>query len=112
GATYFGTNQPPGSGAPACTTNLGTARGYKVNLITGSTQSQIFDGGGLLPTATKAVVTVNVNGVDQNMPVIIGGGDPGGGGPDSRAGGGVRRLPIPLAPPRKRTYWFLEKQDK
>ena len=65
GNTYFGTNQPTVPSANSCTNNLGIARGYRINFVTGVFTNAEFDGGGLPPSPVSGLVnvTVIVNGV-------------------------------------------------
>ena len=113
GNTYFGTNQPPQPGGLVCA-NLGTARGYQVNYATGTTGVTVFDGGGLPPSPTAGVVTVQVGGKDVDLPFVIGAGDPANKtciGPDCKSSIGAIRPSIPLSPARRRIYWYLDKHD-
>ncbi len=113
GYTYFGTNQPPQPGGLVCT-NLGTARGYQVNYATGATATTVFDGGGLPPSPTAGVVTVQVAGKNIDLPFVIGAGDPvlkTCVGPDCKSSIGAIKPDIPLSPARRRIYWYLEKHD-
>jgi len=110
GFTYFGTSTPPVPNALACN-NLGTARGYQVNFLTGSTQNTIFDGGGLPPSPVVGLVEVNVNGSPRAVPFCLGCGIPGQTGPDSKSPLGGGKPPIPVKPIRKRVYWYIDKHD-
>jgi type IV pilus assembly protein PilY1 len=104
GVTYFGTNQP--KPPQACSANLGTARGYGVNFVSGKKVLGEFDGGGLLPSPVFGIVTVKVNGKDQQLPFLIGG--VGGTGVDSRSGLGAQKPPITIKVKKQRTYWNRE----
>lgn len=112
GYTYFGTNQPPTPNSSACT-NLGIARGYQVNFLTGATANVVFDGGGLPPSPVAGLVNVNIGGSPRAVPFCLGCGNPGPspGGPDSTSPLGGGKPPIPVPPIRKRVYWYIEKHD-
>lgn len=109
GSTYFGTNQPTSS--TSCSGNLGIARGYKLNPLTGTKTSVIFAGGGLPPSPVAGVVSVTVTGetTPSLVPFIIGGGgDPACVGADcsSALGGSKPTINVPTS--RTRTYWYQE----
>jgi type IV pilus assembly protein PilY1 len=111
--TYFGTNQPPTPSALVCN-DLGTARGYQINYLTAAVSSEVFDGGGLPPSPTAGVVTVQIGGKDVNMPFVIGAGDPANKtciGPDCTSSIGAIKPVIPVSPTRRRIYWYLDKHD-
>jgi type IV pilus assembly protein PilY1 len=114
GFTYFGSNQPPTPSGTACN-NLGTARGYQVNFLTGAATSVTFDGGGLPPSPVAGLVNVTPpgGGGPITVPFCLGCGNPSPSctGPDctSSLGGGIP--PITVSPVRKRVYWFLDKHD-
>jgi type IV pilus assembly protein PilY1 len=124
GFTYFGTNQP--NTAPAstatCTPNLGNARAYKVNFLSGSGGFTDLLGGGLPPSPVAGLVTVKVNGNDTVLPFLLGGG---GGAISGTVGGGTLtpcagsladcksslgggKPPIPIPVKKKRTYWYRQ----
>lgn len=116
GYTYFGTNQPSVPSATSCTSSLGTARGYAVQFNTGTASATVFTGGGLPPSPIAGLVNVNVNGTNQLVPFLIGGGSGGGasGGSGGCAGAdcnsqfGAQKPPINPGTSRKRTYWYQE----
>ena len=110
GFTYIGTSTPPTPTSLACN-NLGTARGYQINFLTGANASVTFTTGGLPPSPVAGLVNVPVDGVDRLVPFCLGCGNPEGGGPDSTSSIGGGRPPIPVPPVRKRLYWYLEKHD-
>jgi type IV pilus assembly protein PilY1 len=113
GYTYFGTNSPPLPGGVVCA-NMGTARGYQVNYATGATGVTVFDGGGLPPSPTAGVVTVQVGGKDLDVPFVIGAGDPASKtciGPDCKSSIGAIKPDIPLTQTRRRVYWYVQKHD-
>ena len=110
GIVYFGTNRPITTTA-SCSANLGEARAYAVNFLTGETTSTRLDGGGLPPSPVFGIVEVSVVGADGNtkqrqLPFLIGGG--GGSGGDGKSGLGAQKPDIKLQAPRRRTYWYRE----
>lgn len=106
GVVYFGTNQPTNTAVAACTTNLGTARGYSVLLLTGgyvpgaTSRSTIFTGGGLPPSPVAGVV--DVDGV--KVPFILGATTAGATASASALEGG--KVTINPSGTRARTYWY------
>jgi hypothetical protein len=109
GMVSFSTNRPVVSGA-MCTTSLGEARGYWVNLLNGSgaigvngtcggSLSQTFIGGGLPPSPVAA--TVNVDG--KNQTIVIGSVSRTGGGSSSAIS--AQEVRPPISNKRNRTYW-------
>jgi type IV pilus assembly protein PilY1 len=59
GMTNFGTNQPSPPSGTSCTTTLGTARIYGLNLFTAAKITSTLDGGGLPPSPVSGIVTVD-----------------------------------------------------
>lgn len=106
GKTYFGTNQPEALSSLSCQPNLGKARSYSVDFMTGASSATVFDGGGLLPSPVYGVVTVNVDGQSRQLPFLIGGG--GDSGADSRSGLGVQKPEINVNAKKRRTYWYKD----
>ncbi|GAA4358014.1 hypothetical protein GCM10023165_52540 [Variovorax defluvii] len=106
GQVYFGTHQPIVPSTTSCQANLGAARSYSVNFLTGASRFTLLDGGGLVPSPVFGIVTVKVGGVDRQLPFLIGGG--GGSGADGRSGLGAQKPVIPTKNIRKRTYWYRE----
>lgn len=106
GLTYFGTSQPIVASTNSCQANLGTARSYAINFLTGASSSGVLDGGGLAPSPVFGIVTVKVDGKDRQLPFLIGGG--GGIGPDGKSGLGAQKPSIPIKKKRQRTYWYRE----
>lgn len=104
GLVHFGTNQPTAPSANSCQANLGTARSYAINFLTGASTRTVFDGGGLPPSPVFGRVTFTINGKQQQLPFLIGAG--GGSGADSKSSIGAGRPTIPIAPSKKRTYWY------
>lgn len=83
GLVYFSTNRPTPESATECTTSLGEARGYIVNLLNssgavgvsgtcGGDRSGAFTGGGLPPSPVIATVPIEVDGETVIKTVIIG----------------------------------------
>lgn len=114
GYTYFGTNTPsdPDLNPNMCYPNLGIARGYAINFLTGTGLNSngyiVFDGGGLPPSPVFGLVEVTP-GSGVYTPVLIGGGNqtgPGGGNNSSALG--ANKVTPPNTGKRKRTYWFTE----
>jgi Tfp pilus tip-associated adhesin PilY1 len=113
GRVAFSTNFPIPAVAGTCSTPLGEARGYFMNLINasgticpplgncscGGSRSSKFTGGGLPPS--PVITTVNVGGVDRT--VCIGCADP-------KGGDSVAIQPQEIKPPinlkRHPIYWF------
>jgi len=117
GYTYFGTNTPadPTKNPNMCYPNLGIARGYAINFLTGTGLNSngyiTFDGGGLPPSPVFGLVEINP-GSGVYTPVLIGGGNQTGaavGGNNTSALGANKVVP-PNTGKRKRTYWFTEGQ--
>jgi len=106
GLVYFGTNQPIIPSSNTCQANLGTARSYAVNFLTGASTFRLLDGGGLAPSPVFGIVTVNVGGTERKLPFLIGGA--GGSGADGKSGLGAQKPVIPVKNVRKRTYWYRE----
>lgn len=109
GYTYLGTNQPAAS--DSCSANLGVARGYRLNPLTGGYTFVVYAGGGLPPSPVAGVVNVTVAGeaTSSSVPFCIGcGGDPDCVGPDcaSALGGAKPTISVPTS--RTRTYWYQE----
>ena len=109
GMTTFSTNRPVPNSA-ACTTALGEARGYFVNLLNGSgsigvaatcggARSGIFVGGGLPPTPVAGTVTVN----GKPKTVLVGAIQRGANTASSPLSGQEVRPPI--SSKRSRIYW-------
>jgi type IV pilus assembly protein PilY1 len=110
GNTFFGTNTPIAPDPNVCQANLGIARGYNVNVVTGVTSFVTFDGGGLPPSPVSGLVAVNVGGQEKLIPFLIGGGNPNPDciGPDCTSALGGLKPPIPIKAIRSRTYWYRE----
>ena len=110
GLITFSTNRPLPS-ASSCSTLLGEARGYFVNLLNASgaigdtssncglSRSSTFAGGGLPPS--PVVGTVTIDGKPQT--VLIGAADKEGGA-SSPIGG--QKAPTLISPKRQKIYWY------
>ena len=111
GVTFFGTNQPVVPGVNSCQANLGTARGYAVDFLTGTSQNVVFQGGGLPPSPVSGLVSVNIDGKDVVVPFIIGAGNPNPNcvGPDCTSSIGGAKPDIAIKGTRHRTHWYQER---
>lgn len=109
GRTFFGTNTPIAPDPSVCSANLGVARGYSFDVVTGESSFVVFRGGGLPPSPVTGLVTVDVDGTPTLIPFLIGGGSPEPcTGPDCTSALGGIKPPIPITPTRTRTYWYRE----
>jgi type IV pilus assembly protein PilY1 len=117
GMFAFSTNRPVPPAAGTCSTTLGEARGYFVNLFNGSgvigvtgscggDQSAIFIGGGLPPSPVIATVKIG----DKVETVCIGCPQKGPNPPPSSVIGAQIITP-PLNFKRKMVYWFTSGSD-
>ena len=109
GYTYFGTNQPTASNT--CSANLGVARGYRLDPLSGAYTSTVFTGGGLPPSPVAGVVSVKVAGESTSSLVafiIGGGGDPACVGADCSSAIGGLKPTITVPTTRRRTYWYQD----
>jgi Tfp pilus tip-associated adhesin PilY1 len=111
GMVAFSTNRAvPASSVAACSTNLGEARGYWLNLLNasgaigastgcGGSRSAVFVGGGLPPSPVKS--TVPINGKD--VTVVIGAAQL-----DGSTSGAIQaqRVPIFINKKRHPIYWY------
>ena len=105
GNTFFGTNTPIAPDPLVCQPNLGTARGYSINFITGELKTVIYDGGGMPPSPVSGVVEINDGaGGTFTIPFLIGG------VPPEPCSGPLcaSRPPIPIEAVRSRTFWYRE----
>jgi Tfp pilus tip-associated adhesin PilY1 len=115
GMVTFSTNRPVPPDAASCSTSLGEARGYWVNLLNGSgainvpglcggARSSIFVGGGLPPSPVKAS-SVPIGG--KAVSVVLGAVQKGGA---ASAGASVsispQRIRPAIAQKRKRVYTY------
>jgi Tfp pilus tip-associated adhesin PilY1 len=115
GLLTFSTNRPIPAAAGSCSTQLGEARGYFVNVLNGSGaigvtgtcgggRSGTFVGGGLPPS--PVVGTIPVGGVMRT--VVI--------GAIQRSGAGsspisAQQLKPPITATRRRIYWYTPGMD-
>ena len=108
GVVYFSTFQSKDSEADNSCNNLGTARGYAVDFLTGglrkgdNDRAAEFVGGGLPPSPVAGIVQIG----DKKVPFIIGGRQPGAG---SALEGG--KVPVNIKSVRKKVYRY-QKIDK
>lgn len=133
GSVYFGTNQPTPVDPARCTSNLGEARGYRLNPFSAQYGYTVFASQGLPPSPVAGVVrvtmgVVNADGttttkvVDTPFAIGIGAGQttPGGesmdptgsstgcSGADCQSAFGGGKPPINVSTSRTRTYWYIE----
>jgi Tfp pilus tip-associated adhesin PilY1 len=112
GAVAFSTNCPIPAAAGTCSTSLGEARGYWINLKTasgavsvegtcGGDRSGPFVGGGLPPSPVMGTVLID----GRPVTVILGAAQKDGGVNTTI---GVQKIKPAISPVRKRIYW---KQD-
>ncbi|TAN13149.1 MAG: pilus assembly protein PilY [Burkholderiaceae bacterium] len=105
GSVYFGTNRPLTNNPLTCKVDLGEARGYTVNFLSGAKVWNHFDGGGLPPSPVVGIVAIELNdGTKMQQPFIIGGG--GGQAADGTSALGVERAKIPIPTAKRRTFWY------
>ena len=108
GVVYFSTFQSTDAEDDSSCSNLGTARGYAVDFLTGglrkgdSARAEEFVGGGLPPSPFAGIVEID----GEKHPVIIGGRQSGGG---SALEGG--KVPVNIKSVRKKVYRY-QKIDK
>ncbi|HYD79729.1 MAG TPA: hypothetical protein VEC06_07965 [Paucimonas sp.] len=117
GVVYFGTNLPK-EASNQCTPNLGTARGYAVNLLSGTsaygdrnadgsyTVSDLytnFVGGGLPPSPVSGAVKLDDGSIKR---FIIGGGC-------GSTGSAIEGCEVEANPSsnRNRVYWYFKKDQ-
>jgi type IV pilus assembly protein PilY1 len=110
GMVAFSTNRPIPAAAGTCSTTLGEARGYWVNLFNGSgaigvtpscggTRSSVFPGGGLPPSPVLGNVPIN----GKPTTVVIGAAQRSGAG---SAAISPQKLKAAIASKRKRIYSY------
>jgi Tfp pilus tip-associated adhesin PilY1 len=116
GFVFFSTNRPTSTETTTCTTSLGEARGYFVNLLNGSgavgvagacggERSSTFVGGGLPPSPVLATVPV-----DGQLRTVVIGAVQKTGEPSSPIE--AQRVRPPIASDRKPIYWYKSSGDK
>jgi type IV pilus assembly protein PilY1 len=119
GTTFFGTNMPKAVDPKSCEANLGIARGYALNFLTGtsafgdrnlngninkSDMYATFKGGGLPPSPVSGVVQISD---EKTVRFIIGGGGTG-------ATGSViegTKLQVNPSGVRTRVFWYFKKDE-
>jgi type IV pilus assembly protein PilY1 len=115
GLVTFSTNRPIPQALGTCTTALGEARGYLLDLLTGSgaigvkgicggAPSSTFAGGGMPPSPVIGVVPIK--GVPKT--VLIGGIQKSGG---ASSGIQAQQVMPNITPTRKRVYWYPSGSD-
>jgi type IV pilus assembly protein PilY1 len=125
GFVFFSTNRPTETSTTACTTSLGEARGYFLNLLNGSgaigvtgacggSRSSTFVGGGLPPSPVLATVPIGpdckTNGPNCELRTVVIGAVQKTGEPSSPIQSQRVRPPIPSI--RTPIYWFKSTGDK
>lgn len=113
GVVYFGTHQPSNTEATACSTNLGTARGYAVNVedassvCQGCLRSVTYVGGGLPPSPVAGVVEID----GTRVPFLLGGSKP---TEDEQCVGegcsplGGTKIEVDPTSTRYRVFWYIK----
>jgi type IV pilus assembly protein PilY1 len=104
GVTFFSTFQPTDTTTTPTCSNLGTARGYAINFLTGglapkhTERATIFTGGGLPPSPVSGLV--NVNG--KLVPFVVGG------KPEAGPGSALEGNTVPINVPsvRRKVYRY------
>jgi type IV pilus assembly protein PilY1 len=105
GTTYFGTNRPLPLSPSSCVSNLGEAKGYALNPFTGEYDSTVYDGGGMPPTPTTGIVTIN--GKQTEFCIGCGGGgNEAQGGADCKSALGACDNGKHVPKNTRRTYWY------
>ena len=106
GTTTFSTHEPATADADACKNNLGTARVYNIKYLNAAAanknenRSAIVDGGGLSPSPTAGVVTLDDG---TNVPYVIGASKD-----SSLEGGGGEKALLSVTQPKGRVFWYME----
>ena len=113
GVVFFGTHQPSNTEATACSTNLGTARGYAVNIENASSvcpgclRSVTYVGGGLPPSPVAGVV--EIDGI--KVPFLLGGSKPTADGScvgEGCSALGGAKIEINPTSARYRVFWYIQ----
>ena len=119
GTTFFGTNLPKAVDPKSCEANLGIARGYALNFLTGtsafgdrtgngainkSDMYATFKGGGLPPSPVSGVVQISDS---KTVRFIIGGGGTG------TTGSVIEGTKLQVNPSgvRTRVFWYFKKDE-
>jgi Tfp pilus tip-associated adhesin PilY1 len=106
GTTYFGTNAPIQTAVSSCQANLGIAKGYAIDFLTGNpaegnVRSAQFLGGGMPPSPVAGVVDVD----GTKLPFIIGGVDTTEANASALQGSKVEINPTGK---RYRVFWYVQ----
>jgi Tfp pilus tip-associated adhesin PilY1 len=115
GFVFFSTNRPTPPDTSACSTSLGEARGYFLNLLNasgaigvtgacGGTRSSTFVGGGLPPSPVLATVPI-----DGELRTVVIGAVQKTGEPSSPIE--AQRVRPPIASDRRPIYWYKSTGD-
>ena len=114
GLVFFGTNQPSNAAVDSCANNLGTARGYALQIESAASncatcnRSITYVGGGLPPSPVAGIVDVG----GTKVPFLLGGGKPPDGNGNCVGEGctplGGTKIEINPAGPRYRAYWYMK----
>jgi len=101
GSTFFGTNTPSSATGSSCVANLGIAKGYAVDFLTGMGSVAEYIGGGMPPSPVAGVV--DVDGI--KVPFCIGCIDP-----DEPTASALQGSKVEINPnsSRYRAYWYIE----
>jgi hypothetical protein len=105
GVTYFGTNAPGPTTTGSCAANLGIARGYAVDYLTGNASYAnrygVYVGGGMPPSPVAGVVSVG----GTKYPFCIGCINP-----DAANSSALQGTKVVINPKgsRYRAYWYRE----
>lgn len=108
GFAFFGSNTPVKPEPGVCQPNLGTARSYGVDFITGGLNVSLIEGGGLPPNTFVGVVCITA---DNCIPIATGA--PTCLGPNC-SNSNTTQSTAPVEPPvvidavRSRTYWYRD----
>lgn len=114
GTVFFSTNRPTLPSTAACSTSLGEARGYIVNLLNGSgaigvsgicggDRSTTFIGGGLPPSPVLATVPIGEGDNLKIRTVVIGGAQKSG---DPSSAIEAQRVTPTINSRRRPVYWY------
>lgn len=119
GTTFFGTNMPKAVDPKSCEANLGIARGYALNFLTGtsafgdrtgngninkSDMYATFQGGGLPPSPVSGVVQISDS---KTVRFVIGGGGTGTSGSVIEG----TKLQVNPSGARTRVFWYFKKDE-
>lgn len=101
GSTFFGTNTPSTGIGSSCVANLGLAKGYAVDFLTGMGSVAEYIGGGMPPSPVAGVV--DVDGI--KVPFCIGCIDP-----DEPTASALQGAKVNINPDssRYRAFWYIE----